>query len=93
MLYQHVVSETYPRKTVPDYFRPSKSAISPSTPSAIVNYHHNSLESRLDAVGNNLALDHLDAGMGAEIMFSARKNPCLAIYADEIQTIPFEQQT
>lgn len=42
-------------------------------PSAIVNYHHNSLESVLDDVYNDLALDHLDAGIGAEIMFNARK--------------------
>lgn len=42
-------------------------------PSAIVNYHHNSLASRLDAICNNLTLDHLDAGIGAEIMFSTRK--------------------
>lgn len=42
-------------------------------PSAIVNYQHNALESRLDAMRNDLALDNLDAGLGAEIMFSTRK--------------------
>ncbi len=42
-------------------------------PSAIVNYHHNALENRLDAMRNDLSLDHLDAGLGAEIMFSIRK--------------------
>ena len=42
-------------------------------PSAIVNYHHNSLESRLDATNNDLTLDYLDAGVGAEMMFSTRK--------------------
>lgn len=42
-------------------------------PSAIVNYHHNSLESRLDVTDNNLTLDYLDAGVGAEVMFSTRK--------------------
>lgn len=42
-------------------------------PSAIVNYHHNTLESHLDAMGNDLALDYLDAGIGAEIMFNTRK--------------------
>lgn len=42
-------------------------------PSAIVNYHHNALESRLDAMCNNLTLDYLDAGIGAEIMFMTRK--------------------
>ncbi len=42
-------------------------------PSAIVNYHHNSLESRLDAMCNDLTLDYLEAGIGAEMMFSTRK--------------------
>lgn len=42
-------------------------------PSAIVNYHHNALESSLDAMRNNLTLDYLDAGLGAEIMFITRK--------------------
>ena len=42
-------------------------------PSAIVNYHHNSLESRLHVADNDLTLDHLDAGVGAEMMFSTRK--------------------
>lgn len=42
-------------------------------PSAIVNYHLNSLESRLDATDNNLTLDYLDAGVGAEMVFSTRK--------------------
>lgn len=42
-------------------------------PSAIVNYHHNALDSRLDAMRNDLTLDHLDTGLGAEIMFNIRK--------------------
>ena len=42
-------------------------------PSAIVNYHHNSLESRLDAMHNYLTLDYLDAGLGAEMVYSIRK--------------------
>lgn len=42
-------------------------------PSAIVNYHHNALESRLEAMHNDLTLDYLDAGLGAEIMFNIRK--------------------
>lgn len=42
-------------------------------PSAIVNYHHNALESSLDAMRNNLTLDYLDAGLGAEILFITRK--------------------
>lgn len=42
-------------------------------PSTMVTYHHNSLESRLDATDNNLTLDYLDVGVGSEIMFSTRK--------------------
>lgn len=42
-------------------------------PSAIVNFHHNSLESDLDAMRNDLTLDRLDAGIGGEIMFGTRK--------------------
>lgn len=42
-------------------------------PSAIVNYHHNSLKSRLDVMCNDLSLDHLDTGIGAEAVFSIRK--------------------
>lgn len=42
-------------------------------PSAIVNYHHNALESRLDAMRNDLTLDYFDAGLAAEIMFNIRK--------------------
>lgn len=42
-------------------------------PSAIANYHHNSLESRLETMRNDISLDYLDVGIGAEIVFSARK--------------------
>lgn len=42
-------------------------------PSAIANYHHNALESSLEAMHNDLTLDYLDAGLGAEIMFNIRK--------------------
>jgi hypothetical protein len=42
-------------------------------PSAIVNYHHNALESSLDSMCNNLTLNYLDAGFGAELMFTTRK--------------------
>lgn len=42
-------------------------------PSATVNYHHNALKSSLDAIRNELTLDNLDAGIGAEIMFNTRK--------------------
>lgn len=42
-------------------------------PSAIANYHHNSLESRLETMRNDISLDYLDVGIGAEIMFITRK--------------------
>lgn len=42
-------------------------------PSVILNYHHNSLRSRLDAMCNDLSLDNLDTGIGAEAVFSIRK--------------------
>ena len=73
MLYQHVDFRNISTENSAGLLSAFKIGNFTLHPSAIVNYHHNSLESRLDAVGNNLALDHLDAGMGAEIMFSARK--------------------
>lgn len=42
-------------------------------PSAIVNYHHNSLNSKLDKMQNDIALDYLNAGICAEIAFNTRK--------------------
>ncbi len=42
-------------------------------PSAIINYTHNALTSRLEGVNNDLALDYLDAGIGAEMTFTKRK--------------------
>lgn len=42
-------------------------------PSAIVNYHHNSLDSRLHEMCNDISLDFLDAGIGTELVFSTRK--------------------
>ena len=41
-------------------------------PSATINYHHNSLESRLDAVDNDMTLNYLDAGVGIEMMLNTR---------------------
>ena len=73
MLYQHVDFRNISTENSAGLLSAFKVGNFTLHPSAIVNYHHNSLESRLDAVGNNLALDHLDAGIGAEIMFSARK--------------------
>ena len=73
MLYQHVDFRNISTENSAGLLSAFKIGNFTLHPSAIVNYHHNSLESRLDAVGNNLALDHLDAGIGAEIMFSARK--------------------
>lgn len=42
-------------------------------PTAIVNYHHNSLKSDLADIRNDLALDYLDAGIGAEFVYRIRK--------------------
>ena len=73
MLYQHVDFRnisTENRAGLLSAFNVGKFTLHPS---AIVNYHHNSLESRLDATDNNLTLDYLDAGVGAEMMFSTRK--------------------
>lgn len=42
-------------------------------PTAIINFSHNSLESRLEHFNNNLALNYLDAGIGAEFVYDIRK--------------------
>lgn len=42
-------------------------------PTAIVNFHHNSLKSILSDSRNDLALDYLDAGIGAEFVYRIRK--------------------
>lgn len=42
-------------------------------PTAIVNFNHNSLKSRLGDSRNDLSLDCLDAGIGAEFVYSIRK--------------------
>lgn len=39
-------------------------------PSITFNYHHNSLDSRLSSMRNDLALDYVNAGIGSEIVFS-----------------------
>lgn len=42
-------------------------------PAAIVNYHHNSLKSTLSYSRNDLVLDHLYAGIGAEFVYHIKK--------------------
>ena len=42
-------------------------------PSAIANYHHNSLNSRLHEMRNDISLDYLDAGISTELVFRTRK--------------------
>lgn len=42
-------------------------------PTVIANFSHNSLESRLADSRNDLTLDCLDAGIGAELVYSIRK--------------------
>lgn len=73
MLYQHVDFRNISTENSAGLLSAFKVGNFTLHPSAIVNYHHNSLESRLDATDNDLTLDYLDAGVGAEIMFSTRK--------------------
>lgn len=73
MLYQHVDFRNISTENSAGLLSALKVGNFTLHPSAIVNYHHNSLESSLDAMCNNLTLDHLDAGLGAEIMFNTRK--------------------
>ena len=42
-------------------------------PTAIFNYHHNSLDSDIARFRNRLSLDYLDAGMNAEFVYSIRR--------------------
>lgn len=42
-------------------------------PTVIVNFNHNSLESRLSDSRNDLTFGYLDAGIGAELVYSIRK--------------------
>ena len=73
MLYQHVDFRNISTENSAGLLSVFKLGNFTLHPSAIVNYHHNSLESRLDATNNDLTLDYLDAGVGAEVMFSTRK--------------------
>ena len=73
MLYQHVDFRNISTENSAGLLSAFKVGNFTLHPSAIVNYHHNSLESRLDATNNDLTLDYLDAGGGAEMMFSTRK--------------------
>lgn len=73
MLYQHVDFRNISTENSAGLLSALKVGNFTLHPSAIVNYHHNALESRLDAMCNNLTLDYLDAGIGAEIMFMTRK--------------------
>lgn len=73
MLYQHVDFRNISTENSAGLLSVFKVGNFTVHPSAIVNYHHNSLESRLDATNNDLTLDYLDAGVGAEVMFNTRK--------------------
>lgn len=73
MLYQHVDFRNISTENSAGLLSALKVGNFTLHPSAIVNYHHNALESSLDAMLNDITLDYLDAGLGAEIMFTARK--------------------
>lgn len=73
MLYQHVDFRNISTENSAGLLSALKVGKFTLHPSAIVNYHHNALESSLDAMRNDLTLDYLDAGLGAEIMFTTRK--------------------
>lgn len=73
MLYQHVDFRNISTENNAGLLSALKVGNFTLHPSAIVNYHHNALESSLDAMCNDLTLDYLDAGLGAEIMFTTRK--------------------
>lgn len=73
MLYQHVDFRNISTENSAGLLSAIKVGNFTLHPSAIVNYHHNALESSLDAIRNNLTLDYLDAGLGVEIMFTTRK--------------------
>ncbi len=74
MLYQHVDFRNISTENSAGLLSVFKVGNFTLHPSAIVNYHHNSLESRLDATNNDLTLDYLDAGVGAEVMFNTAKS-------------------
>lgn len=73
MLYQHVDYRNISTENSAGLLSALKVGNFTLHPSAIVNYHHNALESSLEAMHNDLTLDYLDAGLGAEIMFNIRK--------------------
>lgn len=73
MLYQHVDFRNISTENNAGLLSVLKVGNLTVHPSAIVNYHHNALESSLGAMRNDLTLDYLDAGLGAEIMFTTRK--------------------
>lgn len=73
MLYQHVDFRNISTENSAGLLSALKVGNFTLHPSAIVNYHHNALEGSLDAMRNNLTLDYLDAGLGAEIMLTTRK--------------------
>ena len=73
MLYQHVDYHNISTENRAGLLSAFKVGNFTLHPSVIVNYHHNSLESRLHVADNDLTLDHLDAGVGAEMMYSTRK--------------------
>ena len=73
MLYQHVDFRNISSENRVGLLSALKVGNFTLHPSAIVNYHHNSLESRLSSADNDLTFDHLDAGVGAEMTFSTRK--------------------
>lgn len=73
MLYQHVDFRNISTENSAGLLSALKVGNFTLHPSAIVNYHHNALESSLDAMRNDLTLDYLDAGLGTEIMFTTRK--------------------
>lgn len=73
MLYQHVDFRNISTENSAGLLSALKVGNFTLHPSAIVNYHHNALESSLDTIRNNLTLDYLDAGLGVEIMFTTRK--------------------
>lgn len=73
MLYQHVDFRNISTENNAGLLSVLKVGNFTVHPSAIVNYHHNALESSLGAMRNDLTLDYLDAGLGAEIMFTTRK--------------------
>lgn len=73
MLYQHVDFRNISTENSAGLLSAFKLGNFTLHPSAIINYHHNALESSLDAMCNDLTLDYLDAGLGSEIMFTTRK--------------------